>query len=54
MENSQRDENTRPLDLPPEKICMQVKKQQLEPSKEQQTGSKWGKGYVKAVSCHPA
>ena len=47
-----RDGNTRPLDLHPEKICMQVKK--LKPSKEQQTGSKWGKGYVKAVSCHPA
>ena len=32
--------NTRPLDLPPEKICMQVKKQQLELDMEQQTGSK--------------
>ena len=29
--------------------CMQVKKQQL----EQQTGSKLGKEYVKAVYCHP-
>ena len=35
-------------------ICMQVKKQQLEPDMEQQTGSKSGKGYVKAVYCHPA
>ena len=30
---------------------MQVKKQQLEPDKEQQTGSKLGKEYVKAVYC---
>ena len=35
-------------------ICMQVKKQQLEPDMEQQTGSKLGKEYVKAVHCHPA
>ena len=35
-------------------ICMQVKKQQLEPDKEQRTGSKLRKGYVKAVYCHPA
>jgi len=33
---------------------MQVKKQQLEPEMEQQTGSKLGKEYVKAVYCHPA
>ena len=33
---------------------MQVKKQQLEPDKEQRTGSKMGKEYVKAVYCHPA
>ena len=33
---------------------MQVKKQQLEPVMEQQTGSKSGKEYVKAVYCHPA
>ena len=31
-----------------------VKKQQLELEKEQQTGSKSGKEYVKAVYCHPA
>ena len=31
---------------------MQVKKQQLEPDMEQQTGSKLGKEYVKAVYCH--
>ena len=34
--------------------CMQVKKQQLELDMEQQTGSKLGKEYVKAVYCHPA
>ena len=33
---------------------MQVKKQQLELDMEQQTGSKWGKEYIKAVYCHPA
>ena len=35
-------------------ICMQVKKQQLELDMEQQTGSKLGKEYVKAVYRHPA
>ena len=33
---------------------MQVKKQQLELDMEQQTASKSGKKYVKAVYCHPA
>ena len=33
---------------------MQVRKQQLEQDMEQQTGSKLGKEYVKAVYCHPA
>ena len=33
---------------------MQVKKQQLEPDMEQQTGSKLGKEYIKAVCCYPA
>ena len=33
---------------------MQVRKQQLESDMEQQTGSKLGKEYVKAVYCHPA
>ena len=33
-------------------ICMQVRKQQLELDIEQQTGSKSGKEYVKAVYCH--
>ena len=35
-------------------ICMQVKKQSLEPEMEQQTCSKLGKEYVKAVCCHLA
>ena len=35
-------------------ICMQVKKQQLEPDMGQQTGSKLGKEYIKAIYCHPA
>ena len=33
---------------------MQVRKQQLELDMEQQTGSKLGQEYVKAVYCHPA
>ena len=33
---------------------MQVRKQQLELDMEQQTGSKSGKEYFKAVYCHPA
>ena len=33
---------------------MQVKKQQLELDREQWTGYKLGKEYVKAVYCHPA
>ena len=33
---------------------MQVRKQQLELDMEQQTGSKSGKEYAKAVYCHPA
>ena len=34
--------------------CMQVKKQQLELNMGQQTGSKLGKDYAKAVYCHLA
>ena len=34
--------------------CMQVKKQQLEPDREQLTGSKLEKMYNKAVYCHIA
>ena len=33
---------------------MQVRKQQLKPDMEQQTGSKLGKEYVKVVYCHSA
>ena len=35
-------------------IYMQVKKQQLELDMEQQTGSKSGKEYIKAIYYHPA
>ena len=35
-------------------IYMQVRKQQLELGMEQQTGSKSGKEYIKAVYCHAA
>ena len=34
--------------------CMQVKKQHVEMELQQQTGSKLGKEYVKAVYSHPA
>ena len=44
--NSWRDGNTLPASW---KTCMQVKKQQLELDMEQQTGSKSGKDYIKAV-----
>ena len=33
---------------------MQVRKQHLELDMEQQTGSKSGKEYIKAIYCHPA
>ena len=33
---------------------MQVKRHQLELNMEQQTGSKLGMEYVKAIYCHPA
>ena len=33
---------------------MQVKKQQLETDMEQQTSTKLGREYIKAVYCHPA
>ena len=53
MENSSKDGNTRPPDLPPEKpVCRS--EQQLELHMEQQTGSKLGKEYVKAVYCYLA
>ena len=48
--NSSRDGNTKPPDLSPEKFVLEVRKQQSELDVEQQTGSKSGKEYVKAVS----
>ena len=53
MENFERDGNTRPSFLSPEKpVCKS--KQQLEPNMEQQTGSKLGTECNKAVYCHSA
>ena len=54
VEDSSRAGNTRPLDLPPEKSVCRSSREQLEMDVEQQTGSKSGKEYVKAVCCHPA
>ena len=34
-------------------MCMQVKKQWLEPDMGRRTDSKLGKAYDKAVCCHP-
>ena len=53
LENSERDGNTRPPDLSPEKLVSRSRSK-LELDMEQQTGSKLGKEYVKAVYCHPA
>ena len=36
------------------KICMQVRKQQLDLDMVKRTGSKLGKVYIKGVYCHPA
>ena len=53
LENSSRDGNTRPSNLPPEKsVCRSRSKLELE--LEQPTGSNSGKEYIKAVYCHPA
>ena len=50
---SERHGNTRPLDLPPKKsVCRSRSK--FKPDMEEQTGSKLGKEYIKAVYCHPA
>ena len=46
------DGNTRPPYLPL-RICMQVKKQQLELDMEQWTVSKLGKEYIKSIYCYP-
>ena len=53
MENSEREENIRPPDLPLEKP-IQVRKKQLELDMEQQTGSKLEEEYIKAMYFHPA
>ena len=53
LENCERDGNTRPLDLPLKKpVCRSGSKLELDMG--QQTGSRSGKEYVKAVYCHPA
>ena len=49
----------REMGIPDHLTCLQrnlyaIKKQQLELDTEQQTGSKLGKEYIKAVYCHPA
>ena len=52
VENSQRDGNTRPPYLPPEKsVCRS--RTTVRTGHGQQTGSKLGKEYVKSVYCHP-
>ena len=52
VENSERDGNIRPP------TCLlrnlYAGQEATEPDMEQQTGSKWGKEYVKTVYCHPA
>ena len=53
MENSERDGNTRPPYVLPEKsVCNSRSK--LELDMEQKTGSKQGKEYIKVVYCHAA
>ena len=52
--NSERDGNTRPPYLPPEKYVCRSSSQQLELDMEQQTGSKSRKEYIKAAYCHCA
>ena len=45
------------MGIPDHLTCLReiwIKKQQLELNMEQQTGSKLGKGYVKAIYCHRA
>ena len=51
MGNSSRDGNTRPPYLPPE--ISYAGQEATELDMEQQTDSKSGKEYVKAVHCHP-
>ena len=53
LENSEKDGNARPSDLPLEKLYA-GQETTVRLDMEQQTGSKSGKEYVKAVYCHPA
>ena len=48
------DKKTEAWDLSKPHTLLQVRKQQLELDTEQQTGSKEGNKYIKAVYCHPA
>ena len=53
VENSERDRNTRPPDLPPEKsVCKS--EATVRNGHGKHTGSKMGKEYIKAVYRHPA
>ena len=52
LENSERDGNTRPPDRLLRNLCEGEEATELD--MKQQTGSKSGKEYVKAVYCHPA
>ena len=54
MENSERDGNTRPPDLPPEKSVCRSRSNSQNQTWNNRTGSKLGQEYVKAVYCHPA
>ena len=54
VDNSSRDGNTTLSHLLPEKSICRSRSQQLEPDREQWTGSKLGKECVNAVYCHPA
>ena len=54
LKSSERDGNTRPPHLLPEKPVCRSRSNSLEPDMKQQTASKLGKEYVKAVYCHPA
>ena len=53
VENSSGDINMRPSYLPQEKSVCRTRTD-MEPDMEQQTGSKLGKEYVKAVYCYPS
>ena len=54
VENSERDGNTRPPYLPPEKPVCFCKEATVKTRHGTWTGFKLGKEYVKAAYCHPA